>query len=140
MQRTDIFELFFDDDVYNLLVNESTKYACFFNLSDPKITCQELKCFLAILTRLVLVSGYNILPSKKSYWDGGDDMRNTLVYNAMRRDRFIQMMRFMHAADNSNLNINDKMSKLRPLMNLLKEKFLHHLPKEQHLNYDESMI
>lgn len=136
MQCTDIFELFFDDGVCGLLVKESTKYACFMNLPDPKITSQELKCFLAIL----VVSGYNKLPSRKSYWDGGDDMRNTLVYNAMRRDRFIQIMRFMHAADNTNLDINDKMTKLRPLMNLLKEKFLHHLPKEQHFNYDESMI
>ncbi|CAH2104217.1 unnamed protein product [Euphydryas editha] len=49
-------------------------------------------------------------------------------------------MRFIHASDNNSLDKNDKMTKLRPLMNNLKQKFLDHTPIEQHLTYDESMI
>ncbi|XP_054729248.1 piggyBac transposable element-derived protein 3-like [Anastrepha obliqua] len=133
---TDMFELFFDEGVCQFLIDQTTKYALFLNCPDPRINIAELKCFFAIL----IVSGYNKLPSKKSYWETGDDMRNSLVSNAMRRDKFIQIMRFVHASDNTQLNKNDRMSKLRPLMNVLKNKFLEHIPIEQDLNYDESMI
>lgn len=136
MSCTDMFELFFDENLWEFLIQQSTRYALFLNCPDPRISSDELKCFIAIL----ILSGYNKLPSKRSYWDSGDDMRNTLVYNAMRRDRFIQIMRFIHAADNNNLDKKDKMAKLRPLMNILKQKFLEHIPIEQNLNYDESMI
>lgn len=132
----DFFEIFFDDELFNFFIQKSTEYALFLNCPDPKIKIDEMKCFFAIL----IVSGYCNLPSKKSYWDSSNDMRNHLVYNAMRRDRFIQIMRFIHAADNNTLNKEDKMSKLRPLMNILKRKYLDHIPMEQHMNYDESMI
>ncbi|RVE42918.1 hypothetical protein evm_012446 [Chilo suppressalis] len=136
MSCTDMFQLFFDDKLCEFLIKQSTCYALFLNCPDPRFCTAELRCFIAIL----ILSGYNKLPSKRSYWDSGDDMRNTLVHNAMRRDRFIQIMRFIHAADNNNLDKKDKMAKLRPMMNILKQKFLNHIPIEQNLNYDESMI
>lgn len=58
----------------------------------------------------------------------------------MRRDRFRQIMRFFHCADNTQLNKSDKMSKLRPLMTLLKNKFAENLVMQKCANYDESMI
>ena len=58
----------------------------------------------------------------------------------MRRDRFQQIMRFVHCSDNNNIDKEDKMFKLRPLMNVLKDKYLKHFVPEQELDYDESMI
>lgn len=58
----------------------------------------------------------------------------------MKPDRFMQIMRFIHEADNNNLDKNDKMTKLRPLIKKLKEKFLHHIPKEQNINYDKARL
>lgn len=132
----EIFELFSNDDVIQLLIEESNRYALFINCPDPKITHEEMKCFLAIL----VVSGYDKKPSRKSYWDTGEDLRNTAVYNAMRRDRFIQIMRFLHCSDNNNLTPTDKMTKLRPLMNIIKKNFIEHYVPDQEIAYDESMI
>ncbi|KAK9737125.1 Transposase IS4 [Popillia japonica] len=47
-------------------------------------------------------------------------MRVPMVKNAMRRNRFEQILRFLHFADNTNINPEDKMWKLRSLMKHLK--------------------
>ena len=131
-----VTELFLDCEVISFLVDQLTKYALQKNMPDPKVTTEEMKCFLGIL----VLSGYNNLPGKKCYWDSSEDMRNHMVYNAMRRDRFIQILRFIHCADNTALYQKDKMGKLRPLMNMMKKRFMKHFKPTQELNYDESMI
>lgn len=57
MTPAELLELFFDEDIYSLILNESSSYAAFKNCPDPKITIEELKCAFAIL----IVSGYNEL-------------------------------------------------------------------------------
>lgn len=136
LSPVELFELFFDDSVIDLLVEQTRSYALFLNMPDPEVTKEEIKCFLGVL----VLSGYNRLPGKKCYWDSGTDMRNEMVYNAMRRNRFVQIMRFLHCADNTSLTLSDKLTKLRPLMKLLKAKFLQHFQPVRQLSYDESMI
>nr|CAI5831567.1 unnamed protein product [Callosobruchus analis]CAI5839624.1 unnamed protein product [Callosobruchus analis] len=136
MSPTDLFELFFDEYMMLHILEESKKYALFLNCPDPNVTVEELRCFLAIL----VVSGYNILPGKRFYWDSGDDMSNDMVKEAMRRDRFVQIMRFMHCADNTRMDPKDKMWKLRPIISKLQESFLKYYKLTEHMNYDESMI
>lgn len=136
MSPIELFELFMTDDIIDFLVEESNKYALYKNCPNPCITQSEMRCFLAIL----IVSGYDRKPSKKSYWDSGDDLRNTAVYKAMRRDRFVEIMKFLHCADNTNLIANDKMAKLRPLANKIKQNFFLHFVPQMEVSYDESMI
>ncbi|KAK9744399.1 Transposase IS4 [Popillia japonica] len=90
----EIFELFFDEDIMKFLVEQSSRYALFTNCQDPKISIEEMQCFLAIL----IISGYNELLGKRYYWDSESDMRNNIIYNSMRRDRFVQIWRFLHCA------------------------------------------
>nr|CAH7714944.1 unnamed protein product [Callosobruchus chinensis] len=68
------------------------------------------------------------------------DLRNQMVYEAMRRDRFDIIMRYLHCADNNDLDKQDKMAKLRPFMELLKLRFKNHFIPEREIDYDESMI
>lgn len=132
----ELFELFFDDDVFDMFLTEITRYALFKNSPDPKVTKEELKCFIGVL----LVSGYNKLPGKRFYWDVGSDMRNEMVCGAIRRDRFTQIMRFLHVADNNTIDLSDKMYKLRPLMDKLSYNFRKHFVPVGKLSFDESMI
>ena len=46
----------------------------------------------------------------------------------------------MHCADNTQLNDTDKFTKLRPLLDLLKRRFLKHFNPTRDLSYDERMI
>lgn len=136
LSPVELFEKFFDDDMISFLIQETSRYALFKNFPDPKATVNEMKCFLAVL----IVSGYSVLPGKRFYWESVGDMRNSMVAGAMRRDRFFQIMRFIHCADNTKPDESDKMWKLRPFMDKLKCKFLEHYQPEEKMSYDESMI
>lgn len=136
LSPVELFELFFNESVIDLLVEQTRSYALFLNIPDPEVTKEEMKCFLGVL----VLSGYNHLPGRKCYWDSGTDMWNEMVYNAIRRNRFVQIMRFLHCADNSSFTLSDKVAKLRPLMKLLKAKFLQHFQPVRQMSYDESMI
>lgn len=136
LSAVEIFELIFDDEVLDLLVCEPTRYALFMNCPDPKVTAKEMRVFLAIL----ILSGYCVVPGKRFYWESASDMRNEMVYNAMRRERFAQIMRFVHLVDNTKPDLNDKMWKLRPFMTLLKKKFLTLFRPVRQFDYDESMV
>lgn len=133
----ELFELFFDGDIFDLLQTQTKKYALFLNCADPKITAKEIKCFLAIL----VLSGYNDLPGKRFYWDSEEDMRNHLIVDsAMRRNRFEQLLRFIHCADNTEVDEKDKMWKLRPLISKLQKNFLKYFEPTQHLSFDETVV
>ncbi|KAH9379157.1 hypothetical protein HPB48_002667 [Haemaphysalis longicornis] len=99
-------------------------------MPDPKVTKEKMKCFL----RVLVLPGYNRLRGKKCFWDSGTDMRNEIVYNAMRKNRFVEIMRFLHCADNASLTLSDKLTKLRPVMTLLKAKFQHHFQPARQLS------
>lgn len=136
MSIVEIFENFIDDEIIEYLVIETRKYALFINCPDPNITAEEIRCFIAIL----YVSGYNNLPSKRHYWDSGDDMKNVAISKSMRRDRFLQICRFFHCASNTDINLDDKGWKIRPLMEMLKNRCIKNFVPEEHLAYDESMV
>lgn len=136
LSAVELFEKFFDDELLDYLVEETTKYSQFKNFPDPKISVDEMRCFFGIL----ILSGYNHLPSQRHFWDSGNDMRNNLVCRAMRRDRFLQIKRFLHCEDNAKFDANNKMWKLQPLVNRLKKKFVEYFVPEENLSYDEAMI
>lgn len=133
---TELFETFFTDDIWQHIQLETTKYALFLNFPDPKISIADLKCFFGIL----ILSGYNVLPGKKFYWDKGSDMNNQLVSESMRRDRFVQIMRFLHYADSSQVSDIDKLWKIRPVVTMLQKNFLDNFVPTEYMNYDESMV
>lgn len=136
MSCVQLFELFWDDEIIAYLSNQMTLYALFNNCPDPKVTVEEIKCFIGIL----LLSGYNNLPGKRYYWETQEDVRNPLICNAMRRNRFLQISRFLHCADNNDPHLDDKVWKLRPLMDKIKANCLKYYEPEENLCYDESMV
>lgn len=60
------------------------------------LSCQV---FWAILYN----SGYTTVPSKICYWETRKDTRDELTAEAMRRDRFLDICRFIHFVDNNKL-------------------------------------
>lgn len=136
MSCVEIFELFFSDELLHNIITESANYALFKNSADPQFSIEEMKVFIGIL----ILSGINVLPTKRSYWENSKDMKNEMISDAMRRDRFLQITKYIHFANNHNVDAMDKMYKLRQLTDYLKKKFLEHFVPEPNLAYDESMI
>ena len=131
-----IFDLFFDDDTLDMIVEQSIRYAGSKGNHIFSTSKEEVGAFIAIL----LVSGYSTVPRRRMYWSNDDDVRNEAIANAMTRDRFSTLVRYIHLCDNSNLDPGDKFSKVRPLISLLNERFLLYFQKQQNLSIDESMI
>ena len=134
---TKIFNQFFDDEVIDYLVDMSKLYAHrekgrhSFNIDRS-----EMRLFIAVL----LVSGYNELPRRKLYWENSSDVKNEAISEAMSRNRFEEILAMLHCCDNSQLDLNDKMSKVRPLYNLINLRCLKFYSDLSFICVDESMI
>lgn len=74
------------------------------------------------------------------YWDVNDDAKNRLVSKSMRGNRFLQIHRFINFTDNTRMNPSDKAWKMHPIMDKIKNRYLHNLIPIQSLDFDESMI
>ena len=118
---------FFLADVYPHLVRETIKYAAVSD-SNFQLTIGELKRVLGIL----LLSAYHSLPSRRHYWSTDEDFQCALVAGAISRNRFEEIIRYIHCADNAHLNLSDRMTKLRPMMDILNARFGEAYPMVQH--------
>ncbi|KAF2888750.1 hypothetical protein ILUMI_17423 [Ignelater luminosus] len=136
MIPVEIFELFIDEEVVTVFVTETKKYALSKNKSNMNVHSEEIKAFLGIL----ILSGYNALPGKKCYWNTRSDMKNKLVSECMQRDRFLFITKYFHVGDNSNICHGDRLFQLRPLITLLKARFIKNIVRCEFLDYDESMV
>lgn len=129
------FFLLFNERLISLIVTESNRYANSKNRTG-NITSDEVKCFIAIL----ILSGYVQLPRRRMYWEQAKDTHNSLVANAMSRDRFEYIMSNIHFIDNNSIDKDDKFAKVRPLFSALNATFQSHAPIEEHHSIDEAMV
>ena len=137
MSPTDLFELFFDNDVLTLICEQSNKYALEKGaVLWDELGIDELRCYMGI----ILLSGYNQLPGRKMYWEEAPDVHNSMVSDAMRRNRFLEIMRYIHFCDNGTLNTTDKCSKVRPLFEKVVANFQKYAMLTKCMNVDESMV
>ena len=134
----EVFYLFFDDDVLQFLIEKTNGYAKFRGNHSFNVTNEEMKVFIGIL----LISGYVTVPRRRMFWQVDSAARNEMIANAMRRNRFEEIFRFIHGADNSNLIPNDKFSKVKPFVNMLNDRFLRYgtVFGANNVSIDESMI
>lgn len=112
--------LFFDEKVFEMIMNFTLKYARDNNRHDFKFSMSQLKHFLGIL----ILTGYHTLPATDMYWSKDLDKGVDLVRNCMSRNTFRSIKRNIHLSDNENLDTSDKFSKLRPIFELLNEKYI----------------
>ena len=75
----------------------------------------------------------NKIATSGSYWSA--EFR---VADAVPVNRFEEIKKFIHCADNAQFS-TDKLKKIRPLLNFLRERFAT-IPLEENLSVDEQMI
>lgn len=127
--------LFLSEDVIKNLLMYTVLYASQCN-HYMEVSIDEIYSMIGIF----IVSGYVVLPRKRMYWEKSTDVYNDLVANAMRRNRFDEILKYLHFCDNTDLNPNDKLSKVRPLIDIMNEKFIQYAPVGSAMSIDESMI
>ena len=134
---TDLYNLFFDENVMQYIVDQMILYAHQEKLDYRFHTdVTELHVFFSIL----LVSGYSTVSRKRMYWETNPDCHNAAIANSMSRNRFDEMLKYFHLADNEKLPENDRDGKVRALYSMMNEKCLAFFQKQRDLSVDESMI
>ncbi|MES9882639.1 MAG: hypothetical protein ABW185_17360 [Sedimenticola sp.] len=124
----DLFELFFDNDVYLLLNEQTIRYAREKGNHTFQITVEELQPTVhgnALSYRLCSTS------KEEDVLGTADGCQNL---SDVSRTRFEEILKYLHVCDNNELDKNDRMSKIRPLFSLTNERCLKYFLIEQH-NY-----
>lgn len=135
----EVFETLFDEDVVNLIVEQTCLYASQANFHNFVFSENDLKVFLGVL----FYTGYHSMPREDMYWQTYEDTCSPVVANNMSRTRFKEIKRFLHLADNSNLVITDKMdkmAKIKPLAKMLSKKFCQYGYMHEKFSIDETMV
>ena len=117
------FKSFFSDELLDLFVNQSNLYATQKNINKPLLTNKaEIEKWFG----LCIYFSVSKLPSCKMHF--------------MCRDRFMQIKSNLHLVDNeANNSTDDKLSKVRPLIDHLHSKF-QDIPMDQELCIEEQMV
>ena len=132
LSPVNILFLFFDEEVIDMIVDYSNRYATLNNRQGDIQPNEMLFCYSPVEWPS---------PSRREmYWENASDSNNPLICNAMSRNRFRFIMQNIHCNDNSSLNKNDMFSDLRPLCDILNKRFIEFFPCEEVPSVDETMV
>ena len=135
----DAFRLFLPDSFVQYSVEESKKYGISKGMQHKaaKVNEDTFLCSVGV----ILLSGYNRLPSRRMYWEQSPDTYSQIVSKNIRRDELEDVLYCTHFIDNGAVDQNvDRMKKVRPLFDILNQQADKYLPKMEHLSVDEIVI
>ncbi|XP_055709013.1 piggyBac transposable element-derived protein 3-like [Phlebotomus papatasi] len=108
-----------NNEIVDKICDETIKYARQSGNMVFTVSREEIFQYLGIF----LVSGYVKLPEQKMYFETPEDTLNLLVSGAMSRTTFEKIHRYLHFNDNNHIVKEDKIYKVRPLVDHLNKKF-----------------
>lgn len=142
-----LYKLFFTDYILEMIVEETNKYAtqCIKNSSSSSrihqkawqsVTKDEVNTFIGIL----LIMGVVQLPEIRLYWSNNDMYANARIKKAMKRDRFLSILKFLHFADNTTVRTEDRLYKIRNIIETIVDSFKSSIRPGKNIVIDESMV
>lgn len=118
MTPYEIWKLIFSTEMLQHIVFQTNLYANRDkNVEKFIILEHEMEQFLGI----ILLSGYHLVPQEKLYWSTQPDFRVEIVAKTMSRNRYLEIKKYSHFADNLKLTADNKMSKISPLYDMMNE-------------------
>ena len=141
----DTFRLFFTMTLLSTIIEETNRYA-------RQVLGENIKSWtdvkeediLAFLGFTVLM-GINQLPSIKDYWRKDKYFHYSPIADRITRDRFQQILRFLHFVDNSTLPSRsdpdyDRLCKVSPCINIVQEACRKNYMPHKFQSITEAMI
>ena len=147
----DYLELFLDEEVLDLVVNETNRYA------DQQIdemiasgrmkrhsrakkwnevTREEMKQFLG----LMFLTGIIQKPELQLYWSTESVLATPYFGSVMSRNRFEAIWAFFHTANNDRMDREDRLFKVRRIMVMMTERFQRNFVPGEHIAIDEGVL
>jgi hypothetical protein len=124
----DFFNLFFDDELVDLIVHETNMYAQQKNM-ELGFTKDEFYVIIGAL----LLSGYAKYPHKRMFWNSSPDV-HPIMKHSIRLNRFETLLHRLHFNNNSQIDRSDKLYKLRPVIDALNVRFRKHGGLDEHIH------
>lgn len=142
-----LYKLFFTDNIVEMIVDETNKYAEQFKNNLPStsrmhqqawrsVTRDEMTTFIGILPIIGVVQ----LPEIRLYWSNSNMYANTCIKKAMKRDRFLSILKYLHFSDNTTAGITDKLHKIRNIVETIVDTFKSAIKPGKSIVIDESMV
>jgi hypothetical protein len=149
----DYFGLYFTDDIINLIVRETNRYATQYieenaDTIRPHSNVRAWKRTnsneIITFTGLLLLMGIVYKPRLPLYWST-DDLYNTPIFSqVMNRDRFLLLLKFLHFANNDGYDPQDperdRLHKIREFSNMIKNRCKTVVTPGKHICVDESLV
>uniref|UniRef100_A0A1A9UY47 DDE_Tnp_1_7 domain-containing protein n=1 Tax=Glossina austeni TaxID=7395 RepID=A0A1A9UY47_GLOAU len=150
-KSNEFFELFFDSTLWELIVQETNKYAEYSRHTPRElesfeteiwtpVAVLEMKAFIAVLLEM----GITRKPNIPSYWSA--NFRNIPWFRRMfSRNRFQHILKYFHLVDNSlcfppGYPKYDPCAKFKPLVDHADNVFKLHYKSHIKLSIDESLV
>lgn len=142
----ELYSLFVNDDVVDFIVLETNRYARSEvnniqsenrkGLTWKDVDNNEIRKFFGIL----LIMGVVNLPEIRLYWSKKEMYSNLQIKKAMSRDRFLQILQFLHFCNNDMADTADRLFKCRGILDKLNAAFESVLIPGSEIVIDESMV
>ena len=144
----DCYRHFIIDEIIHLMVRETNRDAEQ-HIQTQKLTKrsktlqwrpttnEEMFRFLGIILEMGLVQ----MPEIDYYWSKSKLFGSDVIQNTMSRDRFELLLKFFHFSNNQEAHADqDRLFKLRPLLDLLRTRFKSIYVPGSVISIDETMV
>ena len=140
----EMFSVFFDSEVLDLIVQETNRYAHQVLAGTDKTwqtDVHEIKAYLGFR----ILMGITRKPEIRDYWSRDDKLHYAPIASRITRDRFEEITRYFHLVDNESLPSRGqdgyhRLQKVMPIISMLKERFLRNYNPHMQNSIDEAMI
>jgi len=133
-----VFIQLFTEPLFELIRTETIKYAVQHGKDNFNLSMKELKVFFGINIAMTYIK----YPNVRMYWSSQEGLKMNLIADAMTYNRFAEIKRFIHFADNYEKpqEVNDKYWKIRPVIDILHNSFHSAISTSHHIAIDEMMV
>ncbi|XP_026746467.1 piggyBac transposable element-derived protein 3-like [Trichoplusia ni] len=129
----DYFNLFFTDDILELIVYHSNLYSVQKKGTSINITKDDIKDFIAINILMGVVD----MPAYTDYWS--NDFKYQRISDVMTLKKFQLIRRYIHFNDNLK-DDGDRYYKIRPLVEKVRRNYASNIPEGKRFSIDEMMV
>lgn len=128
--------LIVDDTILDMILQETNRNAKRYKPQWKDVSIDELEVFFAILLYMGLVP----YPKISEYWSKKFLYRHCFVRHVMAINRFQCILRFIYFIDNETADKQDRLNKIRPLVEALTKKFKDLKVPSELVSIDETMV
>ena len=136
-REVEYFLNYFSEEIANAIVEETNLFAQQQNAKKwNNIDVKEFYVFIALTMLMPHVKKSDL----KDYWSTDDLIGTPFFRKAMSRDRYVQILRYLHFSNNEAAVEGNRLYKIESIVNMMQDKFRSQFYPFENIVIDESTI